>query len=113
MKVAPIKRMTIPRLELCGALVMARLLKNLSVIFDIAAGSMFVWTDSHVVLAWLHGDLRQFKVFVGNLISEILELVSPAAWRHVTGKNNPADCASRGLYPSQLTSHKLWWKVPE
>ena len=76
-KVAPIKRMTTPRLELCGALVMARLLKHISVMLSIPAGNVFAWTDSRVVLCWLRGDPRRFKVFVGNRVSEILGLVPP------------------------------------
>ena len=73
-KVAPIKRMTIPRLELCGALVMARLLKHISVTLGIPSGNVFAWTDSRVVLCWLSGDPRRFNVFLGNRVSEILDL---------------------------------------
>ena len=112
-KVAPIKRMTIPRLELSGALVMARLLNYVEGILSIPTGNVFAWTDSRVVLGWLRGDPRRFKIFVGNRVSEILDLISPNAWRRVASKDNPADCASRGMYPSQLVSHKLWWQGPE
>ena len=67
--------------------------------------NVYAWTDSEVLLGWLRGDPRRFKVFVGKRVSEILELTLPKAWRHVAGKDNPADCATRGLYPSQLASH--------
>ena len=112
-KVAPIKRMTIRRLELCGALIVARLLKHMSGILHIPTENIYAWTDSEVVLGWLRGDPRRFKIFVGNRVSEILELTLPKAWRHVAGKDNPADCATRGLYPSQLADHTQWWQGPE
>ena len=112
-KVSPIKRLTIPQLELCGALIMTRLLPNVSTIVNIPMGNTYAWTDSHVVLGWLHGNPRRFKVFVGNRVSEILELTPPNLWRNMSSKDNPADCASRGLYPDQLANHSQWWHGPE
>ncbi len=42
-----------------------------------------------------------------------MELIAPDRWNHVNGLENPADCASRGLLPSELLTHQLWWNGPE
>ena len=111
--VAPIKRQTIPRLELCGALVMAQILSQRKEVLKISIDHTYAWTDSTIVLNWLQGNPRRFKVFVGNRVAQIMELNSPERWRHVIGEDNPADCASRGIYPSKVLSHDLWWNGPE
>ena len=74
--------------------------------------SVYAWTDSLVVLSWLCGNPRRFKTFVGNRVSEIMELIPPRHWNHVQGSDNPADCASRGLYPKELKHYKTWWYGP-
>ena len=112
-KVDPIKRLTIPGLELCGALIMARLLKHVSTVLSVSIGNTHAWTDSRVVLGWLRGSPRRFKVFVGNRVSEILDLTPANVWRHVSSKDNPADCPSRGLFPDELANHCQWWHGPE
>ena len=64
------------------------------------------------MLNWLDESPRRFKTYVGNRVSTIIDLVHPDRWRHVRSADNPADCASRGLYPSKLINHQLWWNGP-
>ena len=112
-KVAPIKRLTIPRLELCGAQLLAQLLHHVRLVLDIPLNRSYAWTDSTIVLRWLVGSPKCFKTYVGNRVSNIVELLGPEHWRHVNGVDNPADCASRGLFPSELIDHNLWWEGPD
>ena len=50
---------------------------------------------------------------MGNRASYIIDQLPPERWHHVNGVDNPADCASRGIYPSELLQHTLWWDGPE
>ena len=111
-RVAPIKRVTIPRLELNGALILAQLLFHCKEVLDLPLGSVYAWTDSTIVLAWIQGNPRRSKAYVGHQVAQILDLTPADSWNHVVSKDNPADCASRSVFPSELLNHQLWWHGP-
>ena len=71
------------------------------------------YTDISVVLSWINGEPANYKVFVGNRISEIQGLVSKEQWYHCPGILNPADMASRGLSGPEMVSATEWFYGPE
>lgn len=111
-KVAPIKRLSIPRLELTAALLLVRLMKKTIQTLELRDPPVICWTDSSVTLAWINAHPARWKDFVCNRVSAIHELLPDATWRFVPGRENSADCASRGMTPLLLARHELWWNGP-
>ncbi|XP_046145327.1 uncharacterized protein LOC123988627 [Osmia bicornis bicornis] len=111
-KVAPLKPLTIPRLELCACLIMTRLIEHVQVTLKLNNCTVYCWTDSTVSLAWINKQPSELKTFTAHRVAEIQNRVPNAIWRHVPSGHNPADCASRGLSVSQLLQHTLWWHGP-
>ncbi|GFX32260.1 integrase catalytic domain-containing protein [Trichonephila clavipes] len=71
------------------------------------------WSDSTIVISWIHRESRELKTFVANSVSKIHQLSSRDQWHHTASEQNPADVLSRGLLPEELRDDSLWWHGPE
>jgi hypothetical protein len=111
-KVAQIKQLTIPRLEICAAVLLARFFKRATRALNLAIHKTYLWSESSFVLTWIKGTPNKWKTFVGNRVSLIQEKTSSAHWKHVPSQDNPADLISRGTDPTTLST-SFWWNRPE
>ena len=111
-RVAPLKFASIPRLELTAATLSLKISKMLKNELDIHVDDEIFWTDSKVVLGYINGDVRRFKVFVANRVQQIRDHTSPKQWHYVESSSNPADDASRGLDSKKKDQRKRWFDGP-
>ena len=114
-RVAPIRYVSVLRLDLTAATISVKVSKMLhkevngELIQDMEE---FYWTDSQVVLRCLKNDIKQFKVFVANRVQLIRYHPNTDQWHYVNTAKNPGDLASRGLDVSQKNKVERWFQGP-
>lgn len=112
-RVAPLKKLTIPRLELNAAVLLTKLMKKVKDALKIGNLQQQAWSDSEIVLHWLASHPSRWKTYIASRTAEIQDSLPSHMWRHVGSLQNPADCASRGMTRDELEKCELWWNGPD
>jgi len=111
-RVAPLKQLTLPKLELTGALTGARLSYFISQSLHIPPSTVHLWSDSQIVLYWLKSD-KKLHQFVSHRVTEIHQLTPTATWKYCPTEENPADLLTSGITVTQMNSSLLWHHGPQ
>ena len=108
-RVAPLKDITLPKLELMTAVIGTRIATQL--IRNLEINRVIFWSDSQIVLHWISSTKQKGK-FVKNRVSEIKESTRNYQWKYVPTESNPADLQTRGISAKQFQNSKLWMQGP-
>ncbi|XP_070529993.1 uncharacterized protein [Cardiocondyla obscurior] len=92
--VASLKQISIPRFELCAAVLLTKVAKHLLCQLGVATAPIHFWSDSMVALGYIRRHFSRWTTFVANRVSEVQQTLPDAIWHHVDGTSNPTDCAS-------------------
>ena len=114
-RVRPLKQgITIPKMELTAATVLVSVNNLVLRSFEgrLTIDQIFFWTDSMIVLKYVHNETKNLTVFVANRVAKIREISSPSQWNYVRSADNPADVASRGIQVSDNLKWRLWTQGP-
>ena len=112
-QVAPLKKITIPRLELMAATLSIHLDQMIRRELDLPIASSVFWTDSTIVLQYVKNDDKRFHTFVANRVAIIRGSSEPQQWRHIESQSNPADDLSRGLTAHKMVKNQRWLEGPD
>ena len=112
-KVAPIKKLSIPRLELLSCLLLSEIMMNVyNALLDVVSiDNIFLWSDSEVALAWIKGD-KHWKSWISNRVEKIKKMTDSGTWKYVKTNLNPADIGTRNISVQTFPDDNLWWYGP-
>ena len=111
-RVAPVKLLSTPRMELSATVIAVRLAKFVQRELDVNFDCIVYWSDSTTVLGYLPNTSKRRPIFETNRIKLICELSSVNQWRWIDTQRNPADVYSRGISPSQVDKADQWLQGP-
>ena len=110
-KVAPLKGHTVPRLELCAAVLSVELAEVISEQLGIPLELFKFHCDSNVVLGYINNKSRRFHTYVCNRVSRLLRSTKACQWVYVPSITNPADCGTRGIHDNDI-QNSIWLNGP-
>ena len=111
-KIAPVHSTSIPRLELCSAVLTTQAVKMIRKELDVEVNEEIYYSDSKVVLGYIQNESRRFYIYVANRVQTIRNTTEPHQWRYIDTANNPADLATRCMSPDKLMESR-WLSGPE
>ena len=112
-RIAPTHQVTIPRLELCGAVLATRLRKTIEKVVDWEFDSVFHIVDSTIVRSQIQRETYGFNTFVATKLSENQKKTNPNEWWWIETNQNPADMVTRPCHPNRLGNDSTWQMGPE
>ncbi|XP_062541572.1 uncharacterized protein LOC134209590 [Armigeres subalbatus] len=112
-KVAPLKPLSIPRLELQAAVIGSRIAKSIADYHTLPISRRFLWSDSRTVLSWISSDARKYRQYVAVRIGEILEDTQAEEWRWIPTKLNVADEATKWGKGPCFHPDSRWFTGPD
>ena len=110
-RVTPLKKQTIPRLELQAALLATRADVMIRAELDLDLGESQFFCDSQIVLRYISNDSRRFQTFVANRVAQIRHVTEPSQWHFIPSEQNVADVISRG-HAISSQDNNLWFSGP-
>ncbi|GAA6087284.1 uncharacterized protein LOC120720149 [Tachysurus ichikawai] len=111
-RVAPMKSVTIPRMELIAATMASRMDVIWKKELHLQLQDSVFWTDGASVLKYIKNETSRFKIFVANRVTEILKASQASQWRYVDTASCPADVASRGSTAKVFLKNRTWISGP-
>lgn len=111
-RVAPLKNLTLPKLELMAAVIASRLANFIINALELQNNPTFFWGDSQIVLHWLE-SMKTLPQFISHRVAEIKGAVPNSSWGFCPTRDNPADLLTRGVsFQNLSSSDNIWWKGP-
>ncbi|XP_055910431.1 uncharacterized protein LOC129944792 [Eupeodes corollae] len=111
-RVAPLKLVSIPRLELEAARLGCRFSAFIKENHSIKLSRSYFWTDSRTVLCWIRSDHRRYRQFVAFRVGEIVENTNINDWRYIPTKVNVADECTKWQKSPTFESSSRWYLGP-
>ena len=110
-RVASMKVMRVPKLELQAALLAARLKREICRVITVTEDKVFMWTDITIILQWINST-NKHPIFIAYRVCEILENTIVDQGNNVATWDNPADAGTRGMSAEVLQSSS-WVRGPD